>query len=474
MEGEEGGARWHGLDGRSGWRMPRMVLRDETRNRKGMPVSGVSSEWMDEEEVLEEKVGMLAGWLMESVCCVVYAGAGLSRASGIPDYATHSPQSLSTTGPPLDSSYDAQPTTAHRIITALEQKGYIKYFVQQNHDGLPQKAGFPQSKVNEIHGGWFDPSNPVVQFKGALRKDLISMVLKVTDMADLVLSVGTSLSGMTSDILVKVPAEKALASPRTAIGSVIINLQATALDSSTSLRIWAPLDDVFQRIAKKLELGMPVMPSFPEEDVFVVPYNAKGRKDDHSLMQLNLTTGSAVMVPIQKAANYGAKGKVIGKKHGHYYINLIENGFSINRLLGRWWITAAMSGSVPILPIINDPPIIETTEPKIQEGQTRPHIKVLQSHTTLQVNGETKHKWTLSINPSAVEYIKEVTWRLHNSYDQALVNLSTPPFSIKRTSQDTSTVHITILLKNSQTLKLTHKLSFLYDGEIVKVTEVTI
>ena len=28
--------------------------------------------------------------------------------------------------------------------------------VQQNHDGLPQKAGVQQELMNEIHGSWFD------------------------------------------------------------------------------------------------------------------------------------------------------------------------------------------------------------------------------------------------------------------------------------------------------------------------------
>ena len=27
-------------------------------------------------------------------------------------------------------------------------------WVQQNHDGLPQKAGFPQQDMIEIHGSW--------------------------------------------------------------------------------------------------------------------------------------------------------------------------------------------------------------------------------------------------------------------------------------------------------------------------------
>ena len=49
--------------------------------------------------------------------------------------------------------------------------------MQQNHDGLPQKAGYPQQHLNEIHGAWFDPTNPVVPMSGTLREDLMTWLL---------------------------------------------------------------------------------------------------------------------------------------------------------------------------------------------------------------------------------------------------------------------------------------------------------
>merc|ERR1711935_1021810 len=44
-------------------------------------------------------------------------------------------------------------------------------WIQQNHDGLPQKAGFPQDKINEVHGSWYNPANPVVKYTGSLKDD---------------------------------------------------------------------------------------------------------------------------------------------------------------------------------------------------------------------------------------------------------------------------------------------------------------
>jgi NAD-dependent SIR2 family protein deacetylase len=71
--------------------------------------------------------------------------------------------------------------------------------VQQNHDGLPQKAGFPQEKINEIHGSWYDPSNPVVKYSGTLHDKCYPWMEHDADTADLVLVLGTSLGGLNAD-----------------------------------------------------------------------------------------------------------------------------------------------------------------------------------------------------------------------------------------------------------------------------------
>lgn len=88
---------------------------------------------------------------------------------------------------------------------------------------LPQKAGFPQEKINEIHGAWFDPSNPVVQFSGSLRGDLFEWMAEWEKKADLCLCLGTSLSGMNADRMANTPAKKSLKGQ--ALGTILINLQ---------------------------------------------------------------------------------------------------------------------------------------------------------------------------------------------------------------------------------------------------------
>jgi len=158
----------------------------------------------------------------------------------------------------------------------LERKNYLQYYVQQNHDGLPQKSGFPQYKMNEIHGAWFDPSNPVVQFSGKLRSDLFKEMLEWENKADLCITLGTSLSGMNADRCANTPAKKSLKGE--ALGTVLINIQKTNLDAKCVIRIWAKIDDAFKILAKELDLEIKEqkVPTF-DSHKFIVPYDIKGK-----------------------------------------------------------------------------------------------------------------------------------------------------------------------------------------------------
>ena len=69
----------------------------------------------------------------------------------------------------------------------------MKKFVCLNHDGLLQKAGYPQEAVVEVFGSWFDPSNPVVKDGGTIRKDIWDKAQLAAENIDLCLVIGTSL-----------------------------------------------------------------------------------------------------------------------------------------------------------------------------------------------------------------------------------------------------------------------------------------
>ena len=109
--------------------------------------------------------------------------------------------------------------------------------------------------INEIHGAWYDPSNPVVKFSGTLRDDCWAQMEDWEDKMDLSLTLGTSLSGMSADCMASTPGEKFMTflaregytresegiDMRSCpiLGTVIVNLQKTQFDHIASLRIFA-------------------------------------------------------------------------------------------------------------------------------------------------------------------------------------------------------------------------------------------
>ncbi|UZN02784.1 SIR2 family NAD-dependent protein deacylase [Cellulomonas sp. S1-8] len=105
----------------------------------------------------------------------VLSGAGISTASGIPDF--RGPQGVWTRDPAaadlLDigpyvrdadvrkrgwqawaghAVWDARPTAAHRALVDLERAGALIAVLTQNFDGLHQAAGSAPDRVVELHG----------------------------------------------------------------------------------------------------------------------------------------------------------------------------------------------------------------------------------------------------------------------------------------------------------------------------------
>merc|ERR1719238_1936158 len=144
-----------------------------------------------------------------------------------------------------------KPTYTHFALAYLAQQGLVHGWVQQNHDGLPQKAGFPQHKINEIHGSWYDPSNPVVKYSGTLHERAYPWMENDAETADLVLVLGTSLGGLNADQVATNCAERSLF-PTGGLGTVCINLQQTAEDGKMTLRLFGKSDDLLAMIIKEL------------------------------------------------------------------------------------------------------------------------------------------------------------------------------------------------------------------------------
>mmetsp|Transcript_486 Transcript_486/g.569 ORF Transcript_486/g.569 Transcript_486/m.569 type:complete len:316 (-) Transcript_486:386-1333(-) len=301
----------------------------------------------------------------------------------------------------------AKPTLSHYVISELFSLGLLNCWIQQNHDGLPQKAGFPQHAMNEIHGSWYDPSNPVIPMSGSLRGDYFENLLEWEKKCDLCVAVGTSLAGMNADRVVSTVAEKGVKGK--AIGSVIINLQRTSYDGSSALRVFSTLDRFFTKISSFL-VDIEIKPMVRlqidqehhvlEENVFLVPYGSSGKlilqksspekkksvisrvrkkiisslgsisKEDTEvatesdsladrLMELDLREGAKVR--ITGGVYEGDEGVVTGKNaEGHYKIRFMHTinpkqnlKAPMERVLGTWWVEAACNGTTPMIPVVS-------------------------------------------------------------------------------------------------------------------------
>ena len=243
---------YHGRAGDHAWKLPRLVVASDKKARPD--VNGVmdASEFLDDDSVLDAKLEILASLIRQSKQFVVYTGAGISTASGIGDYASKAPNSLVMRETSVNR-LKAQPTLTHHVLVALEKKNRLQHWVQQNHDGLAQRAGYPQEKLNEIHGSWFDKKNPVVLMGDKLKPELHQWMLEWAARADLVLAMGSSMCGMNADLVAT-----RVAGREGALGLVIINLQRTPHDRLATIRIFAPCDKAMALLAKKMKLRIPM------------------------------------------------------------------------------------------------------------------------------------------------------------------------------------------------------------------------
>eukprot|EP01120_Amphizonella_sp_Union-15-10_P000607 TRINITY_DN10652_c0_g1_i2.p1 TRINITY_DN10652_c0_g1~~TRINITY_DN10652_c0_g1_i2.p1 ORF type:complete len:334 (-),score=60.07 TRINITY_DN10652_c0_g1_i2:74-1075(-) len=116
-------------------------------------------EFFEEPSTLQKKVKTLAQLLKDSKHCVVFTGAGVSTSASLPDY--RGPKGLWTLASQRQAPAEkidltaAKPTFSHVALTLLERKGFIKFLVSTNIDGLHMKSGFPVEKLSELHGNCF-------------------------------------------------------------------------------------------------------------------------------------------------------------------------------------------------------------------------------------------------------------------------------------------------------------------------------
>ena len=347
------------------------------RHDHGAPDWLTATEFSDTDEVFEDKIEWLLALLKISSKTVIYTGAGISTAAGV-EQAARGGGSQKNKG---RCSTDARPTLTHRALAALQAEGLVHSWIQQNHDGLPQKAGYPQEDIVEIHGSWYDPSNPVVCYDGNLKQEYFQKMKEAADTADLVLVLGTSLSGLNSDRVAKDPAKRSLQGR--SLGTVIINLQQTQQDGISSLRIFSQTDQVFTALLNKLGIPLQPEPKFPFRNKALIPYDKNGKLSLTKSMYLDLSDNQKIMlnpghncqgskqgafmhIGGSEAIRYRDRVRQPGPGYGKVVsYSKAQQGWQLQvegvpMLLGGWWLEAAVRGALEYVPVINfDPKVVD-------------------------------------------------------------------------------------------------------------------
>jgi len=231
---------------------------------------------------------------------LVVTGAGLSTASGIPDF--RGPQGRWTLDPDAERvstlswylgdeavrrrawrmraaspARHARPNAGHLALVSLERSGRLAGIVTQNTDGLHQRAGSHPELVLEVHGsarswrcedcratgpleemlarvdaGDDDPRCPrcggitratVILFEEVLDAGVLDAAVALAETSDLVLAVGTSLQ--VHPVAGLVPY---------AFGHgarvVIVNAEETAYDHLADAILRAPIENILPRLVE--------------------------------------------------------------------------------------------------------------------------------------------------------------------------------------------------------------------------------
>jgi len=249
---------------------------------------------------IEDYAEGVAGFLKSSTKILVFTGAGISTASGIPDYRgpkgfwkTHRPvyfqefmsseearkeywsQKLSV----WENFKNAKPTNTHYSIVDLEKAGKLLMVVTQNVDGLHRIAGTSPEKLVELHGtnrlvecmschkmydpdpyfeefrktgippkcecgGFLKPAT--ISFGQSLKEEDLKRAFWASDNCDFVIALGSTLS-------VTPASEVPLAAASRGIPYVIINSGPTEHDNlpQVTMRIDGDVQRIFPLAVRK-------------------------------------------------------------------------------------------------------------------------------------------------------------------------------------------------------------------------------
>lgn len=261
-------------------------------------------EFFDDSDILDKKAEQLAQLILSSKHFIAFTGAGLSTSAGVPDFRsgidTKVPTGAGTweeeaTGKTGNVQFrtdyiSAKPTPSHMALVELERRGYLKFIISQNCDGLHLKSGFPSTKIAELHGNTqlekcrnsecnrvylrdFDVMNEdeevedhstgrncencgqmlydtIIDFGESLPEKELNDAILNSKMSDLCLILGSSMR--------VTPASEMPETVSEAGGKIaIVNLQKTPVDHLCEIRANSFVDDFMIRVMAKLNIPIP-------------------------------------------------------------------------------------------------------------------------------------------------------------------------------------------------------------------------
>ena len=242
---------------------------------------------------MTESVEKLKEIIRRSRRIVFFGGAGVSTASGIPDFRSEdglyseryqglSPETI------LSASYfmlhaeefydyyrkhmiypDARPNAVHRYLYELEKRDKLRGIITQNIDGLHKEAG--NKRVYELHGSIREnycvdceteyPVEKILQSKGVPRCDKCGGIIKpwvvlYGEMPDKYTMIGACRELSGSDTLIvagtslEVEPAASLINEFNGKNLVVINKSPTPADERATLLIRADVEAVFRELAE--------------------------------------------------------------------------------------------------------------------------------------------------------------------------------------------------------------------------------
>ncbi|XP_045463580.1 NAD-dependent protein deacetylase Sirt6 [Harmonia axyridis] len=252
-------------------------------------------EIFDSPEEVEKKCEELCEMIKNSRHVVVHTGAGISTSAGIPDFrGPHGVWTLEKKGekPSINISFDeALPTKTHQALKHLVDKGFIRYIVTQNIDGLHLKSGVSRKNLAELHGNMFTEqcnicksqfvrknatttvgqkllganckrviargrscrgklADTILDWEANLPEEDLEMADYHSSVADLNICLGTTLQIVPSGNL-------PLRCKKYGGKVAIINLQPTKQDKKADFIMHTYVDEAIEKIMKRLGLEIP-------------------------------------------------------------------------------------------------------------------------------------------------------------------------------------------------------------------------